>query len=316
MNPDSQDDIVEFVEALAVGDVPSAFQIADAVGNYVEPVVQIEGTVRDSVGVYLGPTTPPNIELAPATIDVVRGGSTLDVGTLTSLYMATFGRPPDANEMATDLDNARRYGDAGVVRGIQLRAGNVAGSNVRGDEFLPSLQPTQEQVVMSLAGGGISSGGISTTEGWRDVLGNIVGLLPFPGAGQIGDIIGGIIGGGSGLAQPRLPMPAPPQARLPAPRTPPIIDVPMPPRRGGGVGTAARAAAIIAAAAAAGLTVEQYLALHPGARRHRRMNVLNQRALSRAFRRVQGFGHFVKKTIHLEKHAPRPKRRTHKKGRI
>jgi len=232
----------------------------------------------------------------------------LDPSTLTSLYLQTFGRPPDANEMASDLDNARRYGDAGVIRGIQLRAGNVAGSGVRGDEFLPSLQPTQDQVVMALAGGGISSSDVSSTEGWRDILGGIVGLLPFPGAPEIGGIIGGV----PSLAQPRLPMPAPPQGRLPAPRTPPIIDVPMPrpPSRGGM--TAGRAAAIIAAAAAAGLTVEQYLALHPGLKRRHRMNPLNPRALMRAFRRIDGFGHFVKRTIHLEQHAPRPKK--HAKG--
>jgi len=76
--------------------------------------------------------------------------------------------------------------------------------------------------------------------------------------------------------------------------------------------TAGRAAAIIAAAAAAGLTVEQYLAMHPGLRRRHRMNPLNPRALMRAFRRIDGFGHFVKRTIHLEQHAPRPKK--HAKG--
>src|SRR6266850_101688 len=196
MNPDdygiTQDDIIELVEASGTVDRDvSVFQIADAVETFVPsfpvqeardsvsvylgpPTSGTEQTARDTVGFYLGPPT------APAT-----GGGNLDPSTLTSLYLQTFGRPPDANEMATDLDNARRYGDAGVIRGIQLRSGNVAGSGVRGDEFLPSLQPSQDQVVMALAGGGISSPDISSTEGWRDILGGIVGLLPFPGAPAI-----------------------------------------------------------------------------------------------------------------------------------
>src|SRR6266850_2321673 len=171
MNPDdygiTQDDIIELVEASGTVDRDvSVFQIADAVETFV-PSFPVQ-EARDSVSVYLGPPTSGTEQTARAT-----GGGNLDPSTLTSLYLQTFGRPPDANEMATDLDNARRYGDAGVIRGIQLRSGNVAGSGVRGDEFLPSLQPSQDQVVMALAGGGISSPDISSTEGWRDILGGI-----------------------------------------------------------------------------------------------------------------------------------------------
>lgn len=268
-----------------------------------EPVYIPAGAgFRDSPGLYLGPPTSVSVEQSA----VVGGGALLTPDSLTSLYLATFGRPPDANEMASDLDNARRYGDAGVVRGIQLRAGNVAGSGVRGDEYLPSLQAQQDAVVMNYANGldsptsALNTGSLGT-EGFRDILGGIVGMLPFPGA----PAVGGIISGFPSLAPPRLPMPAPPQGRLPAPRTPPIIDIPMP--RGGGMTRGARAAAIAAAAAAAGLSVQQYLMMHPELRRRRHLNVLNPRALRRAFTRIDGFGRFVKRTIHLEQHAPRPK---------
>jgi len=305
------------VEAITQEDV-----IAEIVGG-PEPVESIATaepvTVsRDSVGLYLGPPTSGDesfqtdavrfLPAPPAVRAPQLGGSQLDAGTLTSLYLQLFGRPPDANEMASDLDNARRYGDAGVIRGIQLRAGNVAGSGIRGDEGLPSLQ--QDNLVMTMNSGGASQNvpATFTPEGWRDILGGIVSLIPVPGAPQLGDIIAG----SPSLAQPRLPMPAP-RPQLPAPRTPPIIDVPIPSRGGGGMSRAGRAAAIAAAAAALGLSVEQYLAMHPELRRRRRMNVLNQRALRRAFTRVHGFGQFVKRTIHLEKHAPRPKRRGRKR---
>lgn len=231
---------------------------------------------------------------------VAAGGGGMTPADLTSLYLATFGRPPDANELASDLDNARRYGDAGVVRGIQLRAGNAPGSGVRGDEYLAPLS-TQDQVVNSMTNASVG------TEGWRDILGGIVGMIPVPGAPQLGDIIAG-----GGLV-PQLPMPRRPVPQLPAPgRTPPIIDIPIP-SRGGIISRGGRAAAIAAAAAAAGLSIAEYVALHPELRRHRHMNVLNARALRRAFSRVDGFGKFVRRTIHLEKHAPRPKKKQRRK---
>jgi hypothetical protein len=290
---------------------PEDSPLIDALAEPVlEPVYVPASFGRDSPGIYLGPPVSQEQVLLPPQPRTI-GGSALDASTLTSIYLQTFGRPPDANEMASDLDNARRYGDAGVIRGIQLRAGNVPSSGVRGDEFLPSLQAQQDAVVMNFANGIDSPSAISTstfgTEGIRDILGSIVGVLPIPGAGIIGDIISGV----PSLAQPRLPMPGGSQPRLPAPRTPPIINVPMPSRGGVGRG-AGRAAVIAAAAAAAGLSIGEYLALHPELRKHRRINVLNQHALRRAFRRVDGFGKFVKHTIHLEKHAPRPKRRRRK----
>jgi hypothetical protein len=268
---------------------------------------------RDSPGIYLGPPVSQEQVLLPPQPRTI-GGSALDASTLTAIYLQQFGRPPDTNEMMSDLDNARRYGDAGVIRGIQLRAGNVAGSGVRGDEFLPSLSAQQDAVVMNFANGIDSPTAISTatfgTEGVRDVLGSIVGVLPIPGADFIGDLIRG---GAPGFSQPRLPMPGGgSQPRLPAPRTPPIIDIPVG-RAPGGMSRGARAAAIAAAAAAAGLSVQQFLAMHPELRRRHRMNVLNQHALRRAFRRVDGFGRFVKHTIVLEKHAPRPKKRGRRK---
>lgn len=303
MNPDDFMDDPLFTDAL-IAEVDSAPTSPPDVLAEPEPVyIPAGGGFRDSPGLYLG---PPTSGVAVQQSAVVGGGSILTPEGLTAFYMQVGGRPPDANEMATDLDNARRYGDAGVLRGIQLRFQNVPGSGVRGDEYLPSLQAQQDAVVMNYANGldsptsALNTGSLGT-EGFRDILGGIVGLLPFPGAPTIGGIISGV----PSLAQPRLPMPAPPQGRLPAPRTPPIIDIPIP--RGGGMSRGARAAAIAAAAAAAGLSVQQYLMMHPELRRRRHLNVLNPRALRRAFTRIDGFGRFVKRTIHLEQHAPRPK---------
>lgn len=59
-----------------------------------------------------------------------------------ALYNQYLGRGPDSGELASERDNAMKYAAAGIERQIANRAGNVAGSGVRGDEGLaPLTQP-------------------------------------------------------------------------------------------------------------------------------------------------------------------------------
>ena len=67
------------------------------------------------------------------------GAPSLSEGEIISLYQKYLGRSPDGGELASEKENALKYSAAGIERQIANRAGNVAGSGVRGDEGLPSL---------------------------------------------------------------------------------------------------------------------------------------------------------------------------------
>lgn len=67
------------------------------------------------------------------------GQPSLTPAEITSLYLKYLQRPPDATEMASEMENANKYSAAGIERQIALRSGNTAGSGVRGDENLPAL---------------------------------------------------------------------------------------------------------------------------------------------------------------------------------
>lgn len=67
------------------------------------------------------------------------GVPSLTTSEITQLYQQYLGRSPDASELSSEMENALKYSAAGIERQIANRAGNVAGSGVRGDEGAPSL---------------------------------------------------------------------------------------------------------------------------------------------------------------------------------
>jgi hypothetical protein len=70
---------------------------------------------------------------------------------ITQLYQYYLHRPPDSAELASEMENALKYSAAGIERQIANRAGNVAGSGIRGDEGLPALtQPPPPPVVSAV----------------------------------------------------------------------------------------------------------------------------------------------------------------------
>ncbi len=88
------------------------------------------------------------------------GVPSLTADEITSLYLKYLGRPPEGNELASELENANKYSAAGIERQIANRASNVAGSGIRGDEGLPSL--TQPAPVASAVTAGPSTPSAST----------------------------------------------------------------------------------------------------------------------------------------------------------
>jgi hypothetical protein len=68
---------------------------------------------------------------------------------ITQLYEFYFHRPPDSVELASEMENALKYSAAGIERQIANRAGNVAGSGIRGDEGLPALTQPPPPPVLS-----------------------------------------------------------------------------------------------------------------------------------------------------------------------
>jgi len=84
------------------------------------------------------------------------------------LYQKYLGRPPDANELASEKENALKYSAAGIERQIMLRAGNVASSGIRGDETLaPLTVPYSPPPVVreSSMGGYVTTGPSATSAG-------------------------------------------------------------------------------------------------------------------------------------------------------
>jgi hypothetical protein len=63
-----------------------------------------------------------------------------------------------------------------------------------------------------------------------------------------------------------------------------------------------KVAGVAAAAAALGMTVEQYLLTYGVPGKHRKMNVLNPKALHRSLRRAEGFEKFAKKVLNFTCH--------------
>lgn len=93
------------------------------------------------------------------------GAPSLTAGEITQLYQQYLGRTPTAAEMASEQENALKYSAAGIERQISLRAGNVAGSGIRGDEGLPNLTvPRPAPVVLQsqVVGNNVPLGSVAT----------------------------------------------------------------------------------------------------------------------------------------------------------
>jgi hypothetical protein len=81
------------------------------------------------------------------------GVPSLTASQITDIYNYYLHRPPTSEELASEMENALKYSAAGIERSIALRAGNVAGSGIRGDEGLPALtQPPPPPVVSQVTG--------------------------------------------------------------------------------------------------------------------------------------------------------------------
>jgi hypothetical protein len=81
------------------------------------------------------------------------GVPSLTASQITDIYNYYLHRPPTSDELASEMENALKYSAAGIEQQIALRAGNVAGSGIRGDEGLPALtQPPPPPVVSQVSG--------------------------------------------------------------------------------------------------------------------------------------------------------------------
>lgn len=67
------------------------------------------------------------------------GAPSLSPAEIMSLYQQYLHRTPTDSELASEIENSWKYSAAGIERQIMNRAGNVAGSGVRGDEGLAPL---------------------------------------------------------------------------------------------------------------------------------------------------------------------------------
>jgi len=87
------------------------------------------------------------------------GVPSLTAGQITDIYQAYLHRPPTPEELTSEQENALKYSAAGIENQIALRAGNVAGSGIRGDEGLPALTQAPPPPVVSQVLGAIDSPG-------------------------------------------------------------------------------------------------------------------------------------------------------------
>lgn len=74
-----------------------------------------------------------------STAEPTGGVPSLTASEITDIYGEVFNRPPDATELASELENALKYSAAGIERQIRLRASNAPNTGVRGDENLAPL---------------------------------------------------------------------------------------------------------------------------------------------------------------------------------
>lgn len=105
----------------------------------------------------------------------------LTASDVTQLYQWWLNRPPMSDELASELDNATRYSAAGIERQIANRAGNVAGSGVRGDEGAPSLT-VQPAPILDAHAGSVASVGVAAIAPYAPAQAGPVGLQTPYGA--------------------------------------------------------------------------------------------------------------------------------------
>jgi hypothetical protein len=95
-----------------------------------------------------------------STAEPTGGIPSLTDGEIYTLYQKYLFRNPDAQELASERENAMKYSAAAIERQIANRGSNVAASGVRGDEGLPSLT-----VAAPIAGNVITMGMAANTAG-------------------------------------------------------------------------------------------------------------------------------------------------------
>jgi hypothetical protein len=87
------------------------------------------------------------------------GVPSLTAGQITDIYEFYLHRPPTSEELVSEQENALKYSAAGIENQIALRAGNVAGSGIRGDEGLPPLTQAPPPPVVSQVSGALDAPG-------------------------------------------------------------------------------------------------------------------------------------------------------------
>lgn len=130
------------------------------------------------------------------------GIPSLTDGEIDTLYNKYFRRGPDARELASERENAMKYSAAAIERQIANRAGNVAGSGVRGDEGLPSLTIPAQHVgnVMTMGAAAIAPGATATGP-----VGNVPALYGGP-AGSSASVPGAYYANTGGATIAGLPI--------------------------------------------------------------------------------------------------------------
>src|SRR5882672_5678440 len=94
-----------------------------------------------------------------STAEPTGGIPSLTDSEIVQLYQQYLHRDPDGTELASERDNALKYSAAGIERQIANRAGNVAGSGIRGDEGAAPL--TVPATVVAHVLSGVPSGAVS-----------------------------------------------------------------------------------------------------------------------------------------------------------
>jgi|SRR5882672_242498 len=98
-----------------------------------------------------------------STAEPTGGIPSLTDSEIVQLYQQYLHRSPDGTELASERENALKYSAAGIERQIANRAGNTAGSGIRGDEGLapltvPYVPPAPVAVPPSQVGNVVSMG--------------------------------------------------------------------------------------------------------------------------------------------------------------
>lgn len=207
-----------------------------------------------------------------------------------------WGRYPDWAESAAIANAVNSQSFNSVVD--QINAGAFGGA---GGGFPQTLNPGFAQVPWNP-----QSGWLSTLGGILGKVGGAIGILTGPGGGPTGGLPPGfpplppIPGGGPTLGLPTTTT-FPTMPTLPTTGMPPLPTNPTGPTQAGLGGVMVKAGKYVIPAIVAGVAGDWVYDVVKGwlfkKHKHRRMNVLNPRALARADRRVTGFGRWAKKEL-------------------